>query len=1095
MATNSDGSLAEKEDSDDVTPREISAFPKLEKNGDADNSDDDGAESDQSSICQSPSWEGYSQKKKDKKKKQEAEQRKREKERQQQELRDGAKKRQANRLFKTQPSDNSDSNASRDRPPSSASGRLNSSSGLSFKSAWLTQSTHEAMIPEVWGLNIGSSSSLSAQRLRQQGSMGGTATTASQERQKRASGSKGQASAASASSDKASDKVSYPPTSSRTLALKAMVPAPHSRQGSACTITTLPPKVDETSNNANKSPMYTINNISDQTLNHSTGLSDRGRQNTGPGALGSYVRRTRAQSIERSIKGFMQQAVLSDPSLLKTPNRAKFSNLSSLPQQHQEQQQQQPQQKQQNSRSPSTERRPSSSQDKKSQLQQNVTKTDGFKTEQQPAFMQSVPAQPLLPEQALPTSVETSADAIIEDNDGDSTADYITFVTKPYSPPTLELATPAGSIFTSIKHRISRRSSTSSGSTTNNGRSFKERAMNAIHRQSTMPAVPVAVSQAPPRMPIDGASQTTVSASSSSYTSEGAAHNFQLPPKELRRLPKAARVLGEINQETMLQGNTTRSRPSEGSSTSSYHDDSSMPPSPASTPDTSRPQSAKGLQAAIDEIRIGSPIMFTSSPEDVAASGIFGNSRSKNSPTDGSPSSEARERDVDRPSSKGRVLDNLERPSSRGRLLENVERPGSRACVLEDASQPPQQRNSSGSASSKDAPERSETEDIVFGPPPDLSEGLGILDEAWSQSTVTPDNDAKSFVTTLTNQNSTASLTSQLGNLKEAAILEESQSSFGVHPALINAGAQRAADGEMALPQQQHTAEKLPTKSTLRSGEKRSSQHAKHMSVVNEEPRHADGDLDEQPSHKDGQEQTSPRANVDPREPLRDQTLAPTQAKARSAAPATSMVAASRDVPLPASPNPMTSPALAQGSGRAPGSSSPSAIYLQEARRSAPMISSPLANVTRSAKVGIPAPPMARPGLRTSASFSSVQQGPSGKNVLPLPLPPPPAPGRAESPTSPKFRIAAQESEQPSRPLAKPIAKMLVECCHCKFLHDMPSRVYECMAQPDAVVTDRDLGVSGAITTMVKCPWCSHNMSTQCCAGYAAVVYLQERLH
>ncbi|KAI5927297.1 hypothetical protein F4810DRAFT_354781 [Camillea tinctor] len=78
---------------------------------------------------------------------------------------------------------------------------------------------------------------------------------------------------------------------------------------------------------------------------------------------------------------------------------------------------------------------------------------------------------------------------------------------------------------------------------------------------------------------------------------------------------------------------------------------------------------------------------------------------------------------------------------------------------------------------------------------------------------------------------------------------------------------------------------------------------------------------------------------------------------------------------------------------------------------------------------------------------------------------------------------------------AEPLAKMLVECCSCKFFHDMPSRVYECMAKPDSIVEDKLLGVSAAITTMVKCPWCGHGMTTQCCSGYAAVVYLKEKLH
>lgn len=76
-----------------------------------------------------------------------------------------------------------------------------------------------------------------------------------------------------------------------------------------------------------------------------------------------------------------------------------------------------------------------------------------------------------------------------------------------------------------------------------------------------------------------------------------------------------------------------------------------------------------------------------------------------------------------------------------------------------------------------------------------------------------------------------------------------------------------------------------------------------------------------------------------------------------------------------------------------------------------------------------------------------------------------------------------------------PVAKMFVECCSCKFYHDMPSKLYECMAKPDAVVEDKLRGISGAITTMVKCPWCQHNMSTSCCAGYASVVYHKERLH
>ncbi|KAH6847469.1 hypothetical protein B0I37DRAFT_145608 [Chaetomium sp. MPI-CAGE-AT-0009] len=93
------------------------------------------------------------------------------------------------------------------------------------------------------------------------------------------------------------------------------------------------------------------------------------------------------------------------------------------------------------------------------------------------------------------------------------------------------------------------------------------------------------------------------------------------------------------------------------------------------------------------------------------------------------------------------------------------------------------------------------------------------------------------------------------------------------------------------------------------------------------------------------------------------------------------------------------------------------------------------------------------------------------------------------------MQLQAGVQVRPPTTAMAPIAKMFVECCSCKFYHDMPSKLYECMAKPDAVVEDKLLGISGAITTMVKCPWCHHNMSRGCCAGYAAVVYLKEKLH
>ena len=86
---------------------------------------------------------------------------------------------------------------------------------------------------------------------------------------------------------------------------------------------------------------------------------------------------------------------------------------------------------------------------------------------------------------------------------------------------------------------------------------------------------------------------------------------------------------------------------------------------------------------------------------------------------------------------------------------------------------------------------------------------------------------------------------------------------------------------------------------------------------------------------------------------------------------------------------------------------------------------------------------------------------------------------------------------------AKPIAKLFVICCKCKFWHDLPSKLYEAMALPKELHQDEDVGGSkgkvrfaGArLETAVKCPWCEHAMTTWCCQGWTTVVYLHERHH
>ncbi|TWU76245.1 hypothetical protein ED733_004819 [Metarhizium rileyi] len=78
----------------------------------------------------------------------------------------------------------------------------------------------------------------------------------------------------------------------------------------------------------------------------------------------------------------------------------------------------------------------------------------------------------------------------------------------------------------------------------------------------------------------------------------------------------------------------------------------------------------------------------------------------------------------------------------------------------------------------------------------------------------------------------------------------------------------------------------------------------------------------------------------------------------------------------------------------------------------------------------------------------------------------------------------------------EPIAKVFVECCSCKYYHDMPSNLYEAMANPEGMLNSADkCGFAGALSMTVKCAWCRHEMSTRCCAGLAATLYIKERLH
>ncbi|TQV96505.1 hypothetical protein IF1G_05088 [Cordyceps javanica] len=96
----------------------------------------------------------------------------------------------------------------------------------------------------------------------------------------------------------------------------------------------------------------------------------------------------------------------------------------------------------------------------------------------------------------------------------------------------------------------------------------------------------------------------------------------------------------------------------------------------------------------------------------------------------------------------------------------------------------------------------------------------------------------------------------------------------------------------------------------------------------------------------------------------------------------------------------------------------------------------------------------------------------------------------------PKLALRNHKVQPAKRSNADTIAKVFVECCGCKYYHDMPSKLYDAMVNPNIVLSPKDRSdFGGAISMTVKCPWCKHAMSTSCCAGLAAMVYVKERLH
>lgn len=185
-----------------------------------------------------------------------------------------------------------------------------------------------------------------------------------------------------------------------------------------------------------------------------------------------------------------------------------------------------------------------------------------------------------------------------------------------------------------------------------------------------------------------------------------------------------------------------------------------------------------------------------------------------------------------------------------------------------------------------------------------------------------------------------------------------------------------------------------------------------------------------------------------------------------------------------------------------------------------PKRTSPLATPERSERVSFPAssqfPLPSAPFLRSSADSHI----PSSNSAPDLKLPPRsplrastdgslPSPGGNPAHRRTMALLSFGKSNTAQGLDTKPIAKLFVICCKCKFWHDLPSNLYELMSSrqklsrrnsdevvgPPAEGSIGGLANDATLDTAVQCPWCQHCMTNYCCAGWTTVVYLHERHH
>ena len=536
------------------------------------------------------------------------------------------------------------------------------------------------------------------------------------------------------------------------------------------------------------------------------------------------------------------------------------------------------------------------------------------------------------------------------------------------------------------------------------------------------------------------------------------------------------------------------SRVSEGSSSSSAYEDGSPLPSPVTTPDTSRPQSSKDLPFIVDEIPKIDDGLPTAQDDDVTLRQSSDGSSTSSTPRlvkseDGESLEVAGsdrwsrtalpiEIDCDAQSftTSFSHLDNMDNideslANSSGSLQSDL---GFRGGILEKTSNP---NISIFTGASKETPTeppisippRSKKRELLATRPSTSPVGTSVKDVGNLQTEPGQEESELEFKAVKTGKRSMKETSEWVRSAEARADQMQNQNErreYGQGNQIQRQGMSqmldRAAELEVAGPQGN-----APSAATRK--------YRTSESDTNRPPR----SLKIAESAKDITTLAGLTNDIYPPVPL-DQAV---WTRSSSRTPSTSP-------PSPASPRfPRTSPTL-QSSQRMPGpprmTSAPTPLSRPSAAATPvpPPAPSPAPSATRPAGAG-PISILKQPTRSTSdpaAPLLTTAPRPPVASALPKHM-------QAQAGMSVRTPVAAAEARM------APIAKMFVECCNCKFYHDMPSKLYECMAKPDAVVEDKLLGISGAITTMVKCPWCQHNMSTKCCAGYAAVVYLKEKMH